>query len=578
MSRSAKKKPPEKEPFRFDGWVNAIMGIGTKTHDKRTASKLCATTLSREEQEGLWQGDDMIARIVEMPADEMMRAGFRLEIKDSKPSARADAIPLPVPTPPTKPPGVIKPPDEQIEAQADDVQARFEELEGPEQFLECLQAERGYGGAAILLGVDDGQDPSKPLKEDRIKSFEWMNALTPQEVWAKTYYGDPRAPKYGKPETYEIQGDSSFGAKAVSLRNPVVHESRLIVFPGTATSRRHRYAQRGWGNSVLVRILDIVRDFQVSYGGAANLLTDFAQAVFKIKGLAELVAQNDDDVIVNRARLIDMCRSMARAVIIDSEEEYERKATPLSGLPELLDRFGSRLAAAADMPLTLLMGQSPGGLNATGESDIRFFYDRISARQNKYLRPRLERVLKLIMLAKGGPTNGVEPEDWSLEFNPLWQLPEPEKATMRKTVAETDKIYIDAGVNTPEEIAASRFGSRWSMETIIDLEGREQLAADYETAQADFDATQAEQAKAATVEKVKPPAKKRDRAEKSRLVEQARVASILANDLKMPLDEGQLREKFDFAAPKKGTRPVRGAKPAIARALAAMGKASDVEG
>jgi phage-related protein (TIGR01555 family) len=215
----------------------------------------------------------------------------------------------------------------------------------------------------------------------------------------------------------------------------------------------------------------------MSWGGAAHLLSDFSQAVYKIKGLAELIAANEDETIINRFRIIDLARSLVRAVVIDADEDFERKTTPMSGVPEVLDRFSTRMAAAAQMPVTLMMGQSPAGLNATGASDIRFFYDTIKAKQTKHLVPPLERVLTLIFKAKEGPTKGKEPEKWSIKPRPLWQLTEKEQAEVRKLQAETDEIYINSQVAAPEEIAISRFGGdKYSTETVIDFESRKEMA------------------------------------------------------------------------------------------------------
>ncbi len=66
--------------------------------------------------------------------------------------------------------------------------------------------------------------------------------------------------------------------------------------------------------------------------------------------------------------------------MLDKKDSFTRVQTPLTNLSDILDRFATRLAAAADMPVTLLMGMSPAGLNATGESDRAFFYDRVSCR------------------------------------------------------------------------------------------------------------------------------------------------------------------------------------------------------
>ena len=52
------------------------------------------------------------------------------------------------------------------------------------------------------------------------------------------------------------------------------------------------------------------------------------------------------------------------------------------------------------------MGQAPAGLNATGDSEIRWFYDRVAARQRRELQPALKRLVKLLFLSKRGPTKG----------------------------------------------------------------------------------------------------------------------------------------------------------------------------
>jgi hypothetical protein len=138
-----------------------------------------------------------------------------------------------------------------------------------------------------------------------------------------------------------------------------------------------------------------------------------------------------------------------------------------------LDRFALRLATAARMPVSLLLGQSPAGLQATGDSDIRFFYDAIKSNQQTSLRPRVEYLLRVLWGAADGPTSGKQPENWSFDFNDLWQLTDEQKATVRKTQAETDALYMQWDVLTPDEVAISRFGGdAYSTETVLDMETR----------------------------------------------------------------------------------------------------------
>ncbi len=300
-----------------------------------------------------------------------------------------------------------------------------------------------------------------------------------------------------------------------------VHESRLLVFPGTAVSNRARVDARGWGDSIFTRVDEVLSQYSQTWGGVANLMSQLHIDVLKMSGLAIGMAGGDKgskgNPLTARARTINMTKSIARMLVIDAEEEFERATASLAGVNETLQEFAVRLAAAADMPVTLLMGTSPGGMNSTGESDIRFFYDRIGARQKRHLLPILRRLYRLVMLSKEGPTDGEEPEMWNLKFNPLRQLSELEQATLRKTVAETDAIYIGQGVLSAEEVAASTYGgSEWSMERTIDFEGRkemaEQDAEDMEARKAEMEAggdKSHEQALelAQVKQKPKPPAK-----------------------------------------------------------------------
>jgi phage-related protein (TIGR01555 family) len=446
----------------LDGWQNLLTGFGLAARDKRLGGTSGLTyepdTITQTDAENIWRGDDMAARIVETLPAEMCRAGYTFKIQ---PGEGGDAA--------------------KAKEQEEGVVARMEELGALATLQDALCYERAYGGAAILLGADDGQrDLTKPLNLERVKTFGWMTLLSPSEIQPQYWYTDPRAPKFGTPEIWQIDPQAQGSAKP---GNPVstealvsVHESRLILFRGIQVSRQQVQEQQGFGDSVLVRTQQVISDFHQSWGAAGVLVQDFSQAVFKIAGLAKLMASNGEAVVQARLQLLDLSRSVLKAALIDKEEDFERKTTPMSGLADILDKFAVRLAAAADMPVTRLMGQSPAGMDATGESDISFWDDRVAAEQEKKLRSPLERVLRLVMLAKDGPTGGKEPEIWSASFNPLRQPTAKERAEERKIIAETDVAYIREGVLYPEEVAASRFGGDgYSAETTIDVEGRQKI-------------------------------------------------------------------------------------------------------
>lgn len=437
---------------RVDGWLNILTGLGIAARDKRTGTRIATLGPAVEEElEALFHGDDMIARVCELPPHEMVRKGITITVEDDVDAAVA-------------------------------MSQRLETLGAMKAILEALVWARVFGGALIVVGADDGGDPAEPLDEEKLAKLDWLHVVSRFDVRITSHDGDIESPTFGQPLTYEfnqVQHGTGTAVGAGTGQPRTIHASRVLRFDGVLTTRRRKIENSGWCDSVITRLQTIAADFGIAWTGVAHLLQDFSQAVFKMKGLAKLLATDQDGLVLQRMQLMDIARSVARAVILDSDgEEFERKATPVTGLGDLLDKFALRYAAAARMPVSLLMGQAPAGLNATGDSDIRWFYDRIAAAQETELRPQLERLLTLLWLADNGPTNGDEPDVWAFVFNPLWQLDDEQQAKRRKDVADADATYIEKQVLSPDEVRASRFGGDgYSADTTLDesLRGDDEL-------------------------------------------------------------------------------------------------------
>ena len=436
------KKKPKTDRKDGSGFQNVLTGFGTE-RDKRSYFDFTPTIVTDLEARDLWRANDIAARVIEVKADEALRRGFEVKIQDDEAKL------------------------------AEKVQARLEELKVCEKLLLLKKYANAYGGGAIFPIINDGQDLAAPLRENAITEVRRLQVLEPRELQPLRYYGDPRDEKFGEVELWRFVPISQVGLQANT--GIVIHESRLVIMQGVRVTKQEiPTALPGWGDSVLTRVLPVLRDFDVSWQAAGALVQDFSQAVFKIDGLAMALASDQADLVLNRLRAMDLGRSVIRAIMLDKEEDFRREATPLSGLPELLEKFCQRLAAAAEMPVTILMGMSPAGLNATGESDRIAFYDSVASMQERSLRPVLEQLLRLLFLSKAGPTRGLEPENWSICFNPLWQPSEKEQADTRYVQAQTDAIYIDRGLPL-EDVLQSRFGGdKYSTETTVDFEALRQ--------------------------------------------------------------------------------------------------------
>jgi len=416
-----------------DGWANVVTGLGTDI-DKRTAFGFRgARRISPQQLSDQFEGDYLTARICELPAREMIRKWVRLDVT------------------------------EDTEAR-DAMTTALADLGTAPAFQEAITWSRLFGGGGILMGLMDGGDLDEPVNVERLQSVEWLTPVDRCDLRVKSYFTDPLDARFDRPEFYDLQRT---GAASV-----VVHESRLLIFDGAPLPARARRRRDGWGASVIERADEAMSDYLQGVGGAAHALTDFAQAVIKIQDLADMLAQDNEGLVLQRLRTLQLVKSTLRMIPLDAEtEDYTRVATPLSGIPETLDRLAEAVASAVEIPMSILLGRAPAGLNATGEADLRWFYDTISAAQQRLVVPQLRQLVGLLFNASNGPTGGKEPDGWTLETVPLWQLDEKQQAEIRKMTAETDAIYFELGVLAPDEIRSSRFGTEsFSTETTISEE------------------------------------------------------------------------------------------------------------
>jgi len=432
----------------LDGWYNVMTGLGT-SRDKATRFQFQRNYISEMIAADLWKGSFLCAKAIEIVPKEMTRKGWSLTAQDA---------------------------DEVVAERVASASTKAEELSLRSKIRQAKQYARAYGGSAIFIGAVDGRRYDEPLDLARVRDVTSLVVLKPSELHPVSWYRNIMSPRFGEPAMWRVHPHLMFGdgteATEVVGQSFEAHESRFITFREGVTSREDVVSENGFGYSIFDRILDTIRTFETGYANISAILQDFAQGVLKLKGLANLMAQGDEAVVQARLQAFELQRSNLRSILLDAEgEDFERKSTSLTDYPATLDRFAQLVASAFDMPVTVLMGESPAGLSATGASDIRLFYDRVSSDQNDQLTPALEWVYKILFAIGGG-----DPDHWKVSYEPLWQLTKLEEAQRRLAIAQTDQIYISNGVLLPEEVAISRFGSgEYSDHTEIDIELREAL-------------------------------------------------------------------------------------------------------
>jgi hypothetical protein len=159
-----------------------------------------------------------------------------------------------------------------------------------------------------------------------------------------------------------------------------------------------------------------------------------------------MLSSTDQAIAQQRMQLIAAAKSVARTIFLDADgnEDFTRTEVSFASLPQLMQQINLRTAGAFGLPATKLFGQEPAGMNATGESDIRQFYDGV-AEYRQRAAVKFERLLSWIL---GRVV--------ALEWPSLWEQSDKEKAETRNANAQADKVWSDLGALDPVEIGVAR--------------------------------------------------------------------------------------------------------------------------
>ena len=152
--------------------------------------------------------------------------------------------------------------------------------------------------------------------------------------------------------------------------------------------------------------------------------------------------------ILRRLSLAATAKGINGMLLLDALEEYQQKSASFGGLPDVMDRFMQLASAAVGIPMTLFFMTSPGGLNSTGESDTRGYFDRVKVEQTLHMQTSMS-VLDECLIRSA---LGSRPDDIHYNWRPLWQPTSKEKAETAKMMAEAmekavamDAVSIEAG-------------------------------------------------------------------------------------------------------------------------------------
>lgn len=426
-----RRKNGDVRPHREDGYVNLLNKYGTKQDNSEAYKFEREPVIPDMQLTGLYEGNGLFSKIIDTPAEEALKHGFDLNLKSDELNAF--------------------------------VEDALDDLEWEEKAATAIKWARLYGGALIVMLIDDGRGLEEPVDWEHIRSIDELRVYERSIVqpdYASLYQQDyggkgvgNRVSKFGQPEYYYVS--SIYGSFKV-------HESRCLVFRnGVLPEQTSNATYLFWGMPEYVRIRRALRETVTAHTDSVKLLERSVQAIYSMKGLASLLTTDDgENQVLKRLQLVDTSRGLLNSIAIDSEgEQYDFKTFQFSGVKDVIDATCNMLSALTNIPQTILFGRSPAGMNATGDSDFESYYNFVEKIQRLMLKRNLRTLLDVVFRAGIASGDVAEEPDYKLEFKPLWSLSDTEQAAVDQTKAQTALVkaqtaqaYVDMQALDPTEV------------------------------------------------------------------------------------------------------------------------------
>jgi phage-related protein (TIGR01555 family) len=433
---NAKSKTKNKAHMAADSFANFMQRVGVGANNTLSQSGYIFNNLTNNNRmlEAQYRGSWIVGAIVDSIADDMCRAGITL-----RSNIAADKL--------------------------DKIYAAYSNLRIWESMADTIRWARLYGGAIAVMQIE-GHDMATTLDPSTVAKGQFKGLAVYDRWQLQPDLNNLIQSGYdiGLPAYYRIITSQDYyktGNNETKLAGSInVHHSRVIRQIGTQLPFFQAISQELWGASIIERLNDRLVAFDNATMNTANLVDKARLNIIRVDGLRDAISAGGKitENLMNSFETMRYWQSNAGLTILDKQDEYETTSYGFSGLTDIITQFGQQLAGASRTPLVRLFGQAPAGLNSSGESDWRNYYDHINSEQESNLRAGISKLNPVIYASTYGEQM---PEDLEFDFVSLWQMSAVDKANIGKTTTESILGALDSGViDTATAMKELRLASR----------------------------------------------------------------------------------------------------------------------
>ena len=312
-----------------------------------------------------------------------------------------------------------------------------------EKFTVLALMDGFFGRAHLYLDMGDGDDrvqmklplPVDPrmVKRDGLKG---IRVVEPMWCYPNMYNAnDPLKENFYLPQTWWVMGKE-------------VHRTRLMPFIGREMPDMMKPAYSFGGLSLSQMAKPYVDNWLRTRQSVSDLIHSFSTPVL-MTNMGSVMNAGAAQQLKMRAALFNFFRDNSNLMALDkTTEDFKNVSAPLGSLDHLQAQSQEHMASAVGIPLVVLLGISPSGLNATSEGELQVWAQFIHASQGNFFDANLTTILNIMQLSLFGEIDPAITHAWE----PLREMSEQEEAAARKSDADLDAVYVNAGVLSPDEI------------------------------------------------------------------------------------------------------------------------------
>lgn len=414
-----------------DAYMNSVTGAGTAI-DKQMANRwVNRPFLGPEEMNAMYVGSWICRKLVDIPVDDALSEGIEFTHLSSK----------------------------------DNILMRdmLTKLHFFERMRELGRLGRMSGVGIGLIGLRDGEkNLSKTLDINSIQK----NSLTGITVVDRTYVGtvaenvaNPTLSNFLTPDKYIVFGST-------------ISSSRALRFDGDYLPPNMLQQNGYWHASVFERVRELLGRYESIENAVSLLPSEMLLKVYKAADTAAWMAGNDNDAESSLQgkmeaviQTMTTLQSVYRTVILPSDQEggFERQDLSVSGIAEILMNYASLVSAAADIPHTRFLGESPAGMSSTGDGQFQDYNKMVRSIQESKYRPIFSYYFNIVARNIWG--DEAAEKNLSFDFNSIYSETDEQRVSREQIQLTMLREAVESGFLMPAQAIAQ--AKAWGLFPVI---------------------------------------------------------------------------------------------------------------